>query len=67
MQQDRSVINLHLMHTSYFLFVMMVTLFCYAIIRGRPSKVKVVYTQCTSEKVSTWGGSLAKGSVFAFG
>ncbi|KAK7475036.1 hypothetical protein BaRGS_00033717 [Batillaria attramentaria] len=49
---DRSVINLHLMHTSYFLFVMMVTLFCYAIIKGRPTKVKVVYTQCSSDKVS---------------
>lgn len=48
--QDRSVINLHLMHTSYFLFVMMVTLFCYAIIKGRPSKVKVIYTQCNSDK-----------------
>lgn len=48
--QDRSVINLHLMHTSYFLFVMMVTLFCYAIIKGRPSKVKVVYTQCATDK-----------------
>ncbi|CAI9715482.1 Hypothetical predicted protein [Octopus vulgaris] len=38
--RDRSVINLHLMHTSYFLFVMVVTLFCYAIIKGRPSKSK---------------------------
>ncbi|KAK6190961.1 hypothetical protein SNE40_002717 [Patella caerulea] len=40
---DRSVINLHLMHTSYFLFVMVVTMFCYAIIRGRPSKGKIVH------------------------
>ncbi|KAK7088185.1 transmembrane protein 248-like isoform X2 [Littorina saxatilis] len=47
---DRSVINLHLMHTSYFLFVMMITLFCYALVKGRPNKVKVVYTQCTSDK-----------------
>ncbi|XP_021349901.1 transmembrane protein 248-like [Mizuhopecten yessoensis] len=38
--EDRSVINLHLMHTSYFLFVMFVTIFCYAIIKGRTSKVK---------------------------
>lgn len=38
--RDRSVINLHLMHTSYFLFVMFVTLFCYAIIKGRPTKNK---------------------------
>ncbi|CAG5128426.1 unnamed protein product [Candidula unifasciata] len=41
-QEDRSVINLHLMRTSYFLFVMVVTLFCYAAIKGRPGKVKVV-------------------------
>ncbi|XP_071093836.1 transmembrane protein 248-like [Haliotis cracherodii] len=39
---DRSVINLHLMHTSYFLFVMVITLFCYAIIKGRPPKTKIV-------------------------
>ncbi|KAL8577459.1 hypothetical protein ACOMHN_021911 [Nucella lapillus] len=47
--QDRSVINLHLMHTSYFLFVMIVTLLCYALIKGRAAKVKVVYTQCTTD------------------
>lgn len=41
---DRSVINLHLMHTSYFLFVMTVTLFCYAVIRGRPYKTKITQT-----------------------
>lgn len=50
--QDRSIINLHLMHTSYFLFVMILTLFCYAIIKGRPSKVKIVYTQCPTDKSS---------------
>lgn len=33
---DRSVINLHLMNTSYFLFVMVVTLFCYAMLKGKP-------------------------------
>ncbi|XP_013379424.1 transmembrane protein 248 isoform X1 [Lingula anatina] len=33
---DRSVINLHLMHTSYFLFVMVITIMCYAIIKGKP-------------------------------
>lgn len=38
--EDRSVINLHLMHTSYFLVVMFITLFCYALIRGRPVKSK---------------------------
>jgi len=35
---DRSVINLHLMHTSYFLFVMVVTILCYALVRGHPGK-----------------------------
>ncbi|ESP04130.1 hypothetical protein LOTGIDRAFT_237545 [Lottia gigantea] len=40
---DRSLINLHLMHTSYFLFVMVITMFCYALVRGRPSKGKVVH------------------------
>lgn len=38
--EDRSVINLHLMHTSYFLVVMFITLFCYALIRGKPAKPK---------------------------
>ncbi|XP_044738960.1 transmembrane protein 248-like isoform X2 [Chrysoperla carnea] len=33
---DRSIINLHLVHTSYFLFVMAITLICYAVIRGKP-------------------------------
>lgn len=42
-QQDRSMINLHLMRTSYFLFVMVVTLFCYAMIKGRPGKMKTVH------------------------
>ncbi|KAI0222843.1 Transmembrane protein 219 [Lamellibrachia satsuma] len=36
--RDRSMINLHLLHTSYFLFVMMITLFCYATFRGRYHK-----------------------------
>ncbi|KAK2193500.1 hypothetical protein NP493_12g09000 [Ridgeia piscesae] len=43
--RDRSVINLHLLHTSYFLFVMMITLFCYATFRGRYHKT------VTQEKV----------------
>ncbi|XP_076453433.1 transmembrane protein 248-like isoform X2 [Babylonia areolata] len=48
---DRSAMNLHLMHSSYFLFVMVISLFCYAIIKGRPPKVKVIHTQCPSDKV----------------
>ncbi|KAL3206723.1 hypothetical protein MRX96_039973 [Rhipicephalus microplus] len=31
---DRSLVNLHLIHTSYFLFFVVMTLACYAIIRG---------------------------------
>ncbi|KAK2161892.1 hypothetical protein LSH36_108g06046 [Paralvinella palmiformis] len=45
---DRSVINLHLMHTSYFLFVMVVTILCYALIRGRPLKSKITQTETNS-------------------
>jgi len=32
---DRSIVNLHLMHTSYFMFVMVMTLVCYSLIKGR--------------------------------
>ncbi|KAK3787042.1 hypothetical protein RRG08_037320 [Elysia crispata] len=52
-QQDRSIINLHLMRTSYFLFVMVITLFCYAMIKGRPTKTKTVHVPY--EKVMTTG------------
>ncbi|XP_022342406.1 transmembrane protein 248-like isoform X2 [Crassostrea virginica] len=38
--EDRSVINLHLMHTTYFLFVMFVTVLCYALIKGHPATHK---------------------------
>lgn len=51
-QDDRSLINLHLMHTSYFLFVMVITMFCYAVIKGRPSKLRQSNTEFCSEKVS---------------
>ncbi|KAL5016014.1 hypothetical protein ScPMuIL_005603 [Solemya velum] len=37
---DKSIINLHLMHTSYFLFVMFVTVFCYALFKGKSMKLK---------------------------
>ncbi|NXQ62710.1 TM248 protein, partial [Anthoscopus minutus] len=49
---DRSLINLHLMHTSYFLFVMVITMFCYAVIKGRPSKLRQSSSEFCSEKVS---------------
>ncbi|XP_025090193.1 transmembrane protein 248-like [Pomacea canaliculata] len=48
--QDRSLINLHLMHTSYFLFVMVITLFCYGLIKGHPAKVKAFHAH-VAEKV----------------
>lgn len=38
---DRSLINLHLLHTSYFLFVMTITVLIYAMVRGRPMKLKL--------------------------
>lgn len=49
---DRSAINLHLMHTSYFLFVMVITLMCYALVRGRPT-VHVKVKQPHYVEVST--------------
>lgn len=38
---DRSLINLHLLHTSYFLFVMTITILIYAMVRGRQMKLKL--------------------------
>ncbi|KAG9341434.1 hypothetical protein JZ751_019243 [Albula glossodonta] len=49
---DRSLINLHLMHTSYFLFVMVITMFCYAVIKGRPGKVRQSTADFCPEKVA---------------
>ncbi|XP_047097369.1 transmembrane protein 248-like [Schistocerca piceifrons] len=40
--RDRSLINLHLIHTSYFLFVMAMTLICYAIIKGKPKQKTII-------------------------
>lgn len=56
LQDDRSLINLHLMHTSYFLFVMVITMFCYAVIKGRPSKLRQSNPEFCPEKVSKWVG-----------
>jgi len=41
-QSERSVINLHLMHTSYFLFVMAMMLVCYALIKGKPKQKAIL-------------------------
>ena len=44
------------MHTSYFLFVMVITMFCYAVIKGRPSKLRQSNPDFCPEKVSSgWG------------
>lgn len=43
------------MHTSYFLFVMVITMFCYAVIKGRPSKLRQNSPEFCSEKVSSGG------------
>ncbi|XP_066466834.1 transmembrane protein 248 [Tiliqua scincoides] len=51
-EDDRSLINLHLMHTSYFLFVMVITMFCYAVIKGRPSKLRQSSSEFCPEKVA---------------
>ncbi|XP_018103510.1 transmembrane protein 248 isoform X1 [Xenopus laevis] len=51
-EDDRSLINLHLMDTSYFLFVMVITMFCYAVIRGRPSKLRQSKSEFLPEKVA---------------
>ncbi|KAI5139962.1 hypothetical protein MUG91_G69n18 [Manis pentadactyla] len=51
-EDDRSLINLHLMHTSYFLFVMVITMFCYAVIKGRPSKLRQSNPEFCPEKVA---------------
>lgn len=39
---ERSIVNLHLMHTSYFMFVMVMTLLCYALIKGRYRTPKTI-------------------------
>lgn len=41
------------MHTSYFLFVMVITMFCYAVIKGRPSKLRQSNPEFCPEKVSS--------------
>ncbi|XP_035691274.1 transmembrane protein 248-like [Branchiostoma floridae] len=48
---ERSLVNLHLLHTSYFLFVMVITVFCYAVIRGRPSKPRAANSMETKVPV----------------
>lgn len=49
------------MHTSYFLFVMVITMFCYAVIKGRPSKLRQNNPEFCPEKVSSGWVCLAPG------
>ncbi|ELK07741.1 hypothetical protein PAL_GLEAN10022112 [Pteropus alecto] len=49
-EDDHSLINLHIMHTGYF-FLMVVTMFCYAVIKGRPSALHQSSPEFCSEKV----------------
>ncbi|GLH09890.1 Cyclin-dependent kinase 5 homolog [Gryllus bimaculatus] len=46
---DRSLINLHLMHTSYFLFVMAMTVVCYALIKGKPKQKIMHIEKCVDQ------------------
>ncbi|XP_054749135.1 transmembrane protein 248-like [Lytechinus pictus] len=39
---QRSLINMHLMYTSYFLFVMLITCVCYALVKGPPYKSRTI-------------------------
>ncbi|XP_072163389.1 transmembrane protein 248-like [Diadema setosum] len=47
---QRSLVNLHLMYTSYFLFVMLVTCVCYALVKGPPAKHRTVTQSTIKEK-----------------
>lgn len=46
---ERSLVNLHLMHTSYFIFVIVVTMLCYALVRSHFRTTKIM---ASSEKVN---------------
>uniref|UniRef100_T1IQ77 TMEM248/TMEM219 domain-containing protein n=1 Tax=Strigamia maritima TaxID=126957 RepID=T1IQ77_STRMM len=46
-EHDKTLINFHLMYTSYFLLLMVMTLLCFAVIRGRPKNKTFV-----QEKIS---------------
>jgi hypothetical protein len=44
---EQSLINLHLMYTSYFMFVMVIMWVCYALVKGPPTKMRNVHaTPC---------------------
>jgi hypothetical protein len=47
---EQSIINLHLMYTSYFMFVMVIMWVCYALVKGPPTKIRSVHTSATEKK-----------------
>ena len=70
LQHDRSAINLHLMHTSYFLFVMVVMMMCYALVRGKPgsSSKPVQYTEvCHRQPNAVVTSLLTNSHIIGFG
>lgn len=49
-EEEKSIINLHLMYTSYFLFIMLITCVFYALIKGPPLKSRVFNENGTHKK-----------------
>ncbi|XP_071848399.1 transmembrane protein 248-like [Apostichopus japonicus] len=49
-EEERSIINLHLMYTSYFLFIMLITCVFYALIKGPPLKSRVIHENGAHKK-----------------
>ncbi|XP_038055660.1 transmembrane protein 248-like [Patiria miniata] len=47
---EQSIINLHLMYTSYFMFVMVIMWVCYALVKGPPTKMRNLHNTATEKK-----------------
>ncbi|KAJ8044081.1 hypothetical protein HOLleu_11445 [Holothuria leucospilota] len=52
-KEEKSIINLHLMYTSYFLFIMLITSVFYALIKGPPFKQRVLHENGSHRKPMT--------------
>lgn len=52
-EEEKSIINLHLMYTSYFLFIMLITSVFYALIKGPPFKQRVLHENGSHRKPMT--------------
>ncbi|XP_033627540.1 transmembrane protein 248-like [Asterias rubens] len=48
---EQSLINLHLMYTSYFMFFMVIMWVCYALLKGPPTKQRNVHNTSTEKKI----------------